>query len=232
MASIADKSPKNITIYGRLSFPRFTHKEAVMANKKSSFVKADEADVSPEFNLLVEQAQLDKLKTHILDVFLPFVEENYAKDPKSRDALDPKVVKKIREKIENEDWDGAPFLPMKQVSDKNKEVAPETVASVKVTGTKGSDITLKATVYDEAHLAIPDPDILSYPVVKNLSDTVFTMYAGAYVVTTLNLFAFFSSSSVNGISAGANAAVYRGNLEGARFGGGSDLDEDDIFLDD
>jgi hypothetical protein len=230
---MASDNPQNVTIYGRLSFPRFTHKEAVIANKKSQFVQADEGDVKPEFNLLIERGQLEKLKTHIEDVFLPFVEEQFAKDPKSKNALDPKVVKKIRVMLESEEWDDTPpILPIKKVSEKNQEAAPEAVASVKIVGSKGSDITLKASVYSEDQLLVPDPDILNYPVLKNLSETVFQMYAGAYVAATLNLFAFFSSNAVNGISAGANTAVYRGNLEGARFGGGVDVDEEDIFLDD
>jgi hypothetical protein len=229
---MANDNPKNVTIYGRLSFPAFTHKEAVAKNKKSNFVAADEADVKPEFNLLIEQSQLDKLRDHLRNVFLPYVQEQYAKDPKTKDALDPKVVKRILDKLESEDWEGTPILPIKVLSEKNAESAPETVASVKVVGSKGVDITLKASVYSEDQLAVPDPDILTYPVLKNLSETVFSMYAGAYVAATLNLFAYFSSASVNGISAGANVAVYRGNMEGARFGGGVDVDEEDIFLDD
>lgn len=239
MGTNTDKSPKNVTVFGRLSFPAFTHKEAVAKALKSSIAQiaqkaaATPEEISPEFNLLLEQAQLDKLRTHILDVFIPYVQANYAKDPKSRDSLDPKVVKKIQDKLASEDWDGVPFLPFKTISEKNQEAAPEAVVSIKLNGSKGQDIALKATVYNEDQMAIPDPDILSYPVVKDLKQTVFSMYAGAYVAATINLYAFYTSAGVNGISGGANAAVYRGNLEASRFGGGGqDIDEDDIFLDD
>lgn len=225
-------NPKSVTIYGRLSFPRFTHAEAVAGNKKSQFVEADESKVKPEFNLLIEQAQLDKLKDHLRNVFLPYTEEQYKKDPKSKDALDPTVVKKVLAMIDSEDWgDTPPTMFIKPISEKNKESAPEAVASVKIVGSPGSDITLKATVHSEDQLAVPDPDILTYPLVKNLQETVFQMYAGAYVASTLNLYAFFSSKAVNGISAGANVAIYRGNLEGERFGGGVDIDMDEIFMD-
>jgi hypothetical protein len=78
---------------------------------------------------------------------------------------------------------------------------------------------------------IPDPDILTWPTIVPLDKSVFQMYAGAYVAATLNLFAFESSSSVNGISAGASTAVYLGNLTGDRFGGGVDVNEEDIFMD-
>jgi hypothetical protein len=227
---VVEKNPKSVTIKGRLSFPRFTHKEAVAANDKSKFKKNDPAEVSPEFSLLIEQDQLDKLKEHILNVFLPHVEAQNAKGEK-RDTLNPKIIDKIRTKLAAEDWDGSPFLPMKVITDKNKEVAPECVASVKATGSKGSDITLKARVENEDQLVIPDPDILTWPTIVPLEKSVFQMYAGAYVAATLNLFAFENSSTVNGISAGANTAVYLGNLTGDRFGGGVDIDEDDIFMD-
>jgi hypothetical protein len=227
---MVDKNPKQLTIKGRLSFPRFTHKEAVAANEKSKFKKADPNEVSPEFNLLIEQDQLDKLKDHILNVFLPYVEQQAAKGEK-RDVLNPKLIQKIKDKISAEDWDGSPFLPMKPISEKNAEAAPECVASVKISGQKGSDITLKARVENEQQLVIPDPDILTWPTILPLDKTVFQMYAGAFVAATINLFAFESSSTINGISAGATVAVYLGNLEGGRFGGGVEVDEDDIFMD-
>ena len=229
---MATDNPKNVTIRGRLSFPRFTHKEAVAANKKSNFVEADEANVKPEFNLLIEQAQLDKLKNHIRDVFIPYVQEQYSKDPKNKDALPPKVVKQILDKLDDEDWDGVPNLLIKSLSDKNRESAPECVASVKLVGSKGADITLKARVEGENQLAVPDPDILTYPALVPLSQSVFTPYAGAFFAATINLYAYFQSANANGIAGGANVAVYLGNLEGERFGGGTDVDEDDIFLDD
>ena len=148
---MASQNPKNVTIKGRLSFPRFTHKEAVAANDRSKFKKPDPNEVAPEFNLLLEQDQLDKLKDHILNVFLPYVEQQVANKEK-RDTLNPKLIQKIKDKIDAEDWDGSPFLPMKPVSEKNAEAAPESVASVKITGSKGGDITLKARVENESQL--------------------------------------------------------------------------------
>lgn len=225
-------NPKSVTVYGRLSFPRFTMAEAIKGNEGSKFPKKD-ADIAPEFNLLLEQAQLDKLIKHIDDVFLPYVEAQAAAKEK-RDALDPKSVKKVRDFLAAGDWsDQPPFMPIKPVHEKTQPLAPEAVASLKITGPKGADVTLKATVYEEGQLLVPDPDdLLPYPKIKPIEETVFQMYPGAYVAATLNLFAFFSSNSIYGISAGANTAVYRGNLEGERFGGGVDIDEDAIFLDD
>lgn len=228
------KNPKSITIRGRLSFPVFEHAMAVERNKTSKFPKPNEKDITTEFNLLIEQTQFDRLRTHILDEFLPYVEERVAAGEK-KDVLEPAQIKKIRAMLaEGGDWlDNPPHLPMKEVSEKNKEQMPEAVASVKVVGPKGADVNLQATVYSEDQLKVPDADILAFPVVKPLGETIFDMYPGAVVGATLNLYAFFNSKSVNGISAGANTAVYLGNFEGERFGGGAPaVDLEEIFMDD
>lgn len=232
MATATATNPKAVTIRGRVSFPRWTYKEALAANEKSKFRKTDESKVAPEFNLLVEQAQLEKLTTHILDVFLPYAEQQFAKDPKNRDALDPKTVKKIQDLIASGNWeDQPPFLPVKVVGEKTAELAPEAVASVKVGGPQGADMDIKASVWSVDQLLVPDPDILSWPVSKPIEQTVFQPYAGAYFAATLNLSAFIQSNTIYGISAYANVAYYVGNLEGERFGGGAEVDEEAIFLD-
>ena len=232
-AATGAKSPKNVTIRGRLSFPVFTYAAALARNPQSQFPKKDE-DVTPEFNLLIEQAQLDKLVAHIKDEFIPYAEAQNAAGEKTDGKIDPKFMEKIKAFIDAADWsDTPPNMPIKVLSDKNQESAPEAVASIKIIGSKMQDTTLKATVYDESQLVVPDPDVLSWPTIKPINETVFSMYPGCYVVVTLNLFAYFSSSSVYGISAAANTAVYMGNMNGERFGGGGvEVDEDEIFLDD
>ena len=225
-------NPKTVTMKGRLSFPRFQIADAIEANKKSKFPKANEADVSTEFNLLLEENQVEKFCKHVTDVFLPHCEAAYAKDPKSRDALEPKLVKKIREFVEAKDWsDQPPFFPLKTITEKNQEAAPECTASLKVMGRKGADMDIQATVFSEDQMLIPDPDILTYPVRKPIGQTVFTPYAGAYYAATLNLYAFFNSNANYGVGAGASIAFHMGNLEGARFGGGGDVEIDEIFAD-
>lgn len=225
-------SAKNVTMKGRLSFPRFFIKDAIEANKKSKFPKANDSEVSTEFNLLLEQAAVDKFNKHVLDHFLPYVEEQFAKDPKNRDALEPKLVDKIRKFIEAEDWsDQPPFFPIKTLTEKNQEAAPECVASLKVMGRKGADVDLQATVFEPGQLLVPDPDILTYPVRKPIGQTVFEPYAGAYYTATLNLYAFYNSNANYGIGAAASIAFHMGNLEGERFGGGGVVNEDEIFAD-
>jgi hypothetical protein len=224
---MAPKNPKTVTIYGRLSFPNFVYASAVARNAKSQFPKAPE-DVAPDFNLLVEQAQLDKLITHVTSEFLPYCLDQSTKGEK-RDALTKAEVDKILKIINAADWDSQPpYIPVKPVSDKTAPLAPEAVANIKVMGNKGVDIEEKAIVQNEDELLVPDPDQLTFPVIKPIGQTVHSMYGGCYVAATLNLYAFISGK-LPGFSASASVAVFK--ADGDRFGGGMAVDEDEIFLD-
>lgn len=222
------KSPKNVTIYGRLSFPTFDYQQAVAKNAKSQYAKADPADVTPDFNLLVERPQLDKLRNHILNEFLPYCVEQSTKGEK-RDALDQKQADRIKAIIESEDWDAQPpYICIKPVSEKTQELAPEALASVKVLGNKGTDIIQQAIVQDESELAVPDPDRVDYPAILPIGQTVHSLYGGCYAAATLNLYAFVSGKAP-GMSAAASVCVFK--ADGDRFGGGVTVDEDEMFMD-
>jgi hypothetical protein len=222
------KSPKTVTIYGRLSFPNFTYAQAVARNAKSQYPKADSAEVTPDFNLLVEQAQLDKLVNHLTGEFLPYCLDQSNKGEK-RDALDKKQVDKLVKQLTSGDWENQPpYISIKPVSEKTAALAPEAVASIKVNGNRGVDIELKAIVNDESELIVPDPDLLQFPVIKPIGQTMHQMYGGCYVAATLNLYAFVSGA-LPGYSASASVAVFK--ADGDRFGGGAAVDEAEIFAD-
>lgn len=222
------KSPKNVTVYGRLSFPNFSYAQAVARNAKSNFPKADKADVSPDFNLLLEGPQLQKFITHVRDEFLPYCVEQEKKGEK-RDALTQAQVDKILKIIDNEDWDSQPpYIPIKPVAEKTQDLAPEAIVSLKVVGNKGMDIEERAIVTDESELAVPDPDKLNFPRVEPIGVTVHSLYGGCYAAATLNLYAFVSGK-LPGFSASSGVCVFR--ADGDRFGGGVTVDEDEIFMD-
>ena len=222
------KDPTTITIGGRLSFPVFSHAEAVERNSRSDYPIADPSKVAPEFNLLVERPALDKLKTHILDVFLPFCVAR-EKAGESRNALTKKDADRIAKLIETEDWENQPpYIPIKVVPEKTEELAPDALASIKVKGMRGQDLEQKAVVQSEDELAVPDDKILSYPVLRPIGQTIHQLYGGCYAAATLNLYAFLSGK-VPGITASSSVCVYKG--EGEHFGGGIEVDEDAIFED-
>ena len=221
-------SPKNVTVYGRLSFPTWTAKEAYDLSQKGSYPAADVASSTPSFMLLVTDAQWSKFYKHATEVFLPYCVEQNKKGEK-RDSLTAAEVKALTDCLDDL-ANAALNTPAKVVHEKSAELAPEAVATIKVLGSKGQDMDLKAIVNDESELAVPDPDILSFPVVRPIAQTTHQMYPGALVAVTLNLYAYHNGKHA-GFSAGAasNTAVFKADAE--RFGGSGSVDVDEMFMD-
>lgn len=223
-------NPKVITTYGRLSFPTWDAQTAYERSQGSQYPAKDVATAKPELNLLVEQAQLDKLRDHAINVFLPYCIEQDKNDEK-KDRLEAGEVKQLIDQFSKPDFGGKKPIfntPFKMISEKSLELAPECVASVKVVGPTGGAFEQKAVVNSEQELVVPDPDILTYPVLKPIGQTVHELYAGCYTAITLNLYAYHNGN-LPGFSAGGSVAVFK--ADGDRFGGGIAVDEDAIFMD-
>lgn len=224
---MAPKNPKTVTIYGRLSFPQWTAKEAYDQSQKGNYPAADIASAAPNFQLLVEQAQFDKFMDHVENVFFPYCIEQSDKGEK-KDVLDKSEVKKLLDGLKGDLADQTFNTPVKPIHEKTAPLAPEAVAAVKVIGSKGVDIELKAIVNNEDELAVPDPDRITWPAIVPIGQSIHSMYPGCYVAVTLNLYAYHNGKHP-GFSAGASTAVFK--ADGERFGGGTTVDEDEIFLD-
>ena len=223
------KNPATITIYGRLSFPVFTWQEAVERNRTAprNIQVANDADVKPSFNLLLEESQLDKLMTHIKDVYLPWVSDQHRSGADRYKQLDDKQMARLVKQLDSDWTEQPPHILLKPVSDKSLELMPDAVASVKLSGNKGEDMTLKAIVNSADELAVDDGSIIAFPCIRPIGESVHKMYPGAYVAATVNLYAYFNSAP--GLSGGCATPVFKADAE--RFGGGVEIDEDEIFLD-
>lgn len=220
-------NPKSITIYGRLSFPTWTAQEAYDLSQKGTYPAKDIASAQPSFQLVLNDTQWQKFLKHATEVFLPYVVDQHKKGEK-RDALDPREVQMLLDGITGPLDQQVYNTPAKPVSDKTLELAPDAVAVVKCIGPKGGNIELKAIVTDESELAVPDPDILQFPVIQPISRTKHQMYAGAYVAATLSCYAYHNGK-LPGFSAGVTTAVFK--ADAPKFGGSVDIDTDEIFLD-
>lgn len=235
------KNAQTVTIYGRLSYPTFTTEQAYELAQKGQFPTKSPADSTPSFQLLVEKPQLEKLISHARDVFLPWaVERGNAGEKKN--SLSQADVKKLLAQVDDvSQWGDAAIYntPFKPVSDNTVEHAPEAVASISVRGSKGQDIELRAIVnsVDEQATKLDiatgeegpvEPDILTYPLVMDLAKTKHSIYAGAHVAATLNLYCYYNGK-LPGFSASAGVAVFK--ADGERIGGGVAVDENEIFLD-
>lgn len=223
------KDPQTVTIRGRLSYPTWTTEAAFALAAKGKFPTKSPEESTPSFQLLVEKDQLDKLMLHVKNEFLPWVVANN-KAGEKRNELEQDEVNDLLAQLDNrKKWAKPTFnTPFKEIGEKTVDLVPECVAAIAVRGSKGQNIDLKAVVENESELLIPDADILGYPVLRSITQTVHEMYAGAMVAATLNLYSYRNGNNP-GFSAGANTAVFKADAE--RLGGGVAVDEDEIFLD-
>lgn len=221
-----EKNPKVGTVYGRLSYPVWTAQEEYDRSQKGDYPAKSVAEAKPSFNLLVEQPQLDKFLTQVRDHFMPYVLEQNKKGEK-RDNLDPKEVTALLNGLEGDLAEQTFNSPVKNVPEKTAALVPEAVASIKIIGNAGVDFELKAVVNDEQELIVPG-DILSFPVIVPINQSVHKMYAGALVAVTYNLYAYHNGKHP-GFSAGAGVAIFKADAD--RIGGGAAVDEDEIFAD-
>jgi hypothetical protein len=215
-----------VTVGGRLSFPQLTAQAAYTQSQSGSYPAADVASASPNFLLLLNDTQTEKIKKALTEVFLPFCVEQHKKGEK-RNALSPAHVKMILESIEDPE-NAVVNTPFKKVNDKTLALAPETVSAVKCIGNKGVDMQLLSIVHAEKELIIPDPDILVWPALVDLDRTRHQMYAGCNAGATIGFYTYVAGKSP-GVSAGVNTLVFRG--DNTKFGGGVDVDLDEIFMD-
>ncbi len=221
---------KNCTIYGRLSFPTWTAQEAYDRSQSGQYKAESVEKAAPNFQLLLEDTQLDKLRTHITDVYFPYTVAREAAGEK-RDILTPAEVKALTEQIMSPDFDGPYNTPFRAVHEKTAPLAPEAVAAVKIIGNKGENIVQKAIVNEENELLVPEADLIWTPgtrVIRPIGATVHEMYPGCYVGVTVNLYSYHNGK-LAGFSAGGSVAVFK--ADGERFGGGLAIDEDEIFMD-
>lgn len=223
---MSGKNPQVVTIYGRLSFPTFTAQEAFARSQKGSYPAATVADAAPDFQLLVEQAQHDKLHNHVVNEFFPFVLDKHTKGEKG--GLEDKELKKLLADITGDLADQNFNTPFKPIHEKTAPLAPECVSAIKVIGNKGVDMEIKAIVNGDDELSIPEPDLITFPAIRPINKTVHTMYPGCYVAVTLNLYAYRNGKNP-GFSAGGTVPIFK--ADGDRFGGGVSVDEDEIFAD-
>ena len=106
---MATVNPQNVVVRGRLSFPSFTMQQALDLNERGRAQYKKTADkVRPSFSLVVEQAALDKLITHLVDVLLPWSEAQFAAGEKG--GLEPKLITKLKKIIDAGDWEDTPVL--------------------------------------------------------------------------------------------------------------------------
>lgn len=228
MARKATPPQANLTVSGRLSYPVFTYAEALERNNSKSKYPKKPEQVAPDYNLLLEQDGEDKVVNFLVNTFIPELREQIKTEQRLKD-LTPDLIDELVEKLESGKWDSrAPFLPLRPLSDKSKELAPSAVSSLKISGNRQQDLELKAVVRDEGELLVPSNVQRDYPVVLPLKESVHELFPGCIAGTTLNAYGYMSGANP-GIGLGGPKLVFQRSAE--RFGGGVALDEDALFED-
>ena len=230
---MADTDFKKHNARGAITYSQFTMAQALANNANRTQYKKTDDKVAPQVQFLLDQAQVDRIVAHIRDTYLPETLVRNGRGEK-RDSFDQKQVTKILKALDERQAEGwqseSPFLPIKQVYKKTLEVAPWAIATLALTGTAGRDIEQLARVNDESELRVPDPNLLSFPALKPIDQTVHELYPGAWAYATLNLSGYVQSASNFGISAYSNTVVFLEDRD--RLAGGMSLDESSIFMDD
>jgi hypothetical protein len=224
---MTDSNGKTGTFTGRLSFPTLTAKAAYELSLKGSYPAASADVASPSFQLLLSQTQFDKFLVQAQE-FLAQCEANEAAGSK-KDALTTKEVADLVKDITGDLSDQRFNTPLKAPSDKTLELAPDTVATLKVIGPKGGDIKVKAIARTESEIAGTSSHIFTKPVILDIEETVHELYPGCVAKVTVNLYSYRNGKNP-GFSAGGSIVVF--SADDDRFGGGAAINEDDMFLDD
>lgn len=220
---------KRVTVFGRLSFPTLTAQQAFDRNKGGQFPDADVASAKPDFELVLSQSQWDKFTKHATEVFLPYVVENVAKGKMKIDDLEQDEADDLKATLLGDLSKQRLNTPAKAVKPEMLELVPDAVAVVKGIGPAGGEISVHAVVNSESELAVPDPEILAFPVVKPINQTTHKLYAGCYATATLSLYAYRNGKNP-GFSAKATSVVFKADAD-PFGGGGADIDMDEVFAD-
>lgn len=219
--------PKTATFTGRLSFPTLTAKEAYALSQKGSYPAADPSVANPTFQMVLTKPQMDKF-LKAAEAFLAYCVEQ-EKAGQKKDALTQKEADALLADVSGDLEDQRYNTPLKPVHEKTAELAPEAVAVMRVIGPKGGDIKVKAIVTAEEQIADTSSVLFTKPVILDITDTTHDLYPGCVVKCTVNFYAYHNGKNP-GFSAGGSIVVFASDAD--RFGGGSAMDEDEMFLDD
>lgn len=148
--------PKNLVVEGVLSFPLTSESdlEKLQEWRTRRKIAAPQYPDKIGVNLLLNQAQYDKARTYLGDVYLPFVNELYALTDGSK-GVEPEAVELLKKQVADEQWlvtEGRkekPNLPLRFLTDKDREHLPtddEYVYKIKISGPYEKPFSKKAIV--------------------------------------------------------------------------------------
>lgn len=221
------KDGGSVTVSGRLMWLKATAEEAFEFSKIGKFPKKDVADAQPHFNLLLNDTQYDKVVRWATDEFLPSCIESFKSyGDKGRNALEPDDVDLILKEIAKPSKRSAVIIPFKEIKENLADQIDET-HMIKVVGTKGGKITLKAIVRKQDEINDPDGDILyTKDVPLPIKLTVHQLYDGCNVIVKITGYAY--NTAKPGFSLSTDTVTFKSDNTPVQGAGGTS--DDDIML--
>lgn len=234
------EKPAGINAGGRLSFNHLTAQAAYdSAHRVGSKLPPKQRpqtvdDAKANFVLLLNSTGKERIIKHVLEDVIPWFRQE-VKNGNPKVQVTDDHIDTIEELIKDETWrDGRNgTTPFREVDPKTLEMAPTAALAMTIkTYRDGVDFKQEAFVTEEEQL-VSKP--FSKKAVFPIEDTVFELYSGAYVKSTVT-FWIGDAGGMPYLNCNANSVVFW--KDASRFGGGStdvegmlEEDDDDLFYD-
>ena len=218
--------PDNVNVQGLMSFPLYSVENLDQVKEwrdRKNFAKPKFPD-RIGFSLFLNQAQHDRVKANLLDVYLPFAATLQAESNKSK-GVDPKIVAKLVKLVQDDDF-SENNLPIRDLNDKDEENLDKNevegiVSKLRVAGPpQDGPIKRKAIVTRggvRAVVPLDDDDV--YEKLGEQSDPTTLWWGAMWPFRTAVRFNAYQAANF-GVAAYVNTAYLLADRELMTFGGG------------
>lgn len=146
--------PNNLKVQGMLSFPIKSEDEIIQLKewREKKSIKKPKFPDKIGGTLFINENTFTKALDYLEETYLPFVETLY-KDTDGEKGVEPDVLKKLAKQVKDRNWlgeDGKPNLPIRSLSDKDRENLNgfEAVAKIRFAGPYEESLGVAAIVRD------------------------------------------------------------------------------------
>jgi hypothetical protein len=233
--------PDNINVNGLLSFPVYTE-DNIAQLKEWRTKRGIAAPRFPDrigFQMLLTQAQHDKVVANLQKVYLPFARTLQSASDKKK-GIDPKLVVKLEALVKAQDW-SENNLPIRELTEKDqanleKNNIEGIVSKLKVAGpANDGPITIKALFKedDETQLAVTTLSAVHDLLPEGQQDQTALWWGASWPFKTSVRFNAYSAANF-GVAAYVRTAYLFANQELPVFGAGDAavLEDGDDWADD
>jgi hypothetical protein len=220
--------PKNLVVEGILSFPLTSESDLEALQEWRTRRKIDPPEYPDKIgaNLLLTEEQYKKAVTYLHDTYLPFARRLKSEFGRSK-ALDAELIDELVKQVEEEKWtvqEGRkmkPNLPLRYLTDKDKENAPEGYEyKIKFSGPYEKPFPKKAIIKEDGQQVTVPLSSIELPSERNDPDALW-WGAGWHFRTSIRMNAFENAAG-NGAVTGYGTGLFLLPHMGLPVTGGGD----------